>query len=58
MTHQQVRAGVTVSALCFAILGAMLLFAPEVGGALVPESRGHVIAQLLGAALLGFGAMN
>jgi hypothetical protein len=59
MTHQQVRAGVTVSALCFAIFGAMLLFAPkEVGGALVPESRSGVIAQLLGAALLGFGAMN
>ena len=59
MTHQQVRAGVTVSALCFALLGAMLLFAPEeVGGALMPESRGLAIAQLLGAALLGFGAMN
>ena len=59
MTHQQVRAGVTVSALCFAVLGAMLLFAPEeAGGALMPDSRGHAIAQLLGAALLGFGAMN
>ena len=59
MTHQQVRMGVTVAALCFAILGAMLLFVPEeVGGALVPESRGGLITQLLGAALLGFGAMN
>lgn len=59
MTHQQVRAGVTVSALCFAGLGAMLLFAPEeVGESLVSELRGHVIAQLLGAVLLGFGAMN
>jgi hypothetical protein len=59
MTHPQVRAGMTASALCFAVLGAMLLFAPEeVGGALTTESRGHVIASLLGAALLGFGAIN
>ena len=59
MTHPQVRAGVTMSALCFAVFGAMLLFAPEeVGGALTPESHGGLIAPLLGAALLGFGAMN
>jgi hypothetical protein len=57
--HRRVRAGVTVSALCLAILGAMLLFAPdEVSGALLGAAGGHALVQLLGAALLGFGAMN
>lgn len=59
MTHQQVRLGVAASALCFALLGALLLFAPEeIGAALTAESRDPVMTQLLGAALLGFGAMN
>jgi hypothetical protein len=54
-----VRAGVTVSALCLAIFGAMLLFAPdEVSAALMPTAGGDALVQLLGAALLGFGAMN
>lgn len=59
MTHRHVRAGVTLSAVCFAVLGAMLLFTPEdVSGSLEPGARGHALAQLLGAALLGFAAMN
>lgn len=59
MTHQQVRAGMTISALCLATLGATLLFAPqEVGGSVLADAPGPVIAQLLGAALLGIAAMN
>ena len=58
-TRGRIRAGVTLSALCFAIIGAMLLFAPnEVTGVLPPAADGQVLVQLLGAALLGFGAMN
>ena len=49
----------TVSALCMAIFGAMLLFAPnEVSRLLLPDVRGPVLAQLLGAALLGCAAAN
>ena len=37
----------------------MLLFAPdEVGAVLVPPPGGGALVQLLGAALMGFGAMN
>jgi hypothetical protein len=54
-----VRAGVTTSAVCLAVFGAMLLFAPdEVSRVLWPLSGGNALVQLLGAALLGFGAMN
>ena len=54
-----VRAGVATSALCAAGLGAMLLFAPdEVSGALAPGRAGGPLIPLLGAALLGFAAMN
>ena len=54
-----VRNGMTVSALCMAILGAMLLFAPnEVSRLLLPDARGRVLAQLLGAALLGCASAN
>ena len=57
--HRLVRVGVTVSALCLAIFGALLLFAPaEVSGVLLPVAGRHPLVQLLGAALLGFGAMN
>ncbi len=54
-----VRLGVALSALCFAAIGALLLFAPaETGGAVLPDKDGGPLVQLLGAALLGFGAMN
>ena len=47
------------SALCAGAFGAMLLFAPEeVSGALTPGRGGSSLIPLLGAALLGFGAMN
>jgi hypothetical protein len=40
-------------------VGATLLFAPgEVSTALAPVGRGHVLVQVLGAALLGFAVMN
>ena len=58
MTNRQVRAAMTVSSVCLAVLGAVLLFAPEGVKLLVPEAGGLALAQLLGAALLGFGAMN
>jgi hypothetical protein len=59
-----VRSAVTLSALCFAVIGVLLLFAPEeVGSIFIPRAdRGigddGLLLQLLGAALLGFGAMN
>jgi hypothetical protein len=57
--HLDARAGVTWSALCLAGSGAMLLFAPEeVSRVLVPRASGGPLVQLLGAALLGFGATN
>ena len=57
--NRRVRAGVTVSALCQAALGALLLFAPlEVSSALMPTARADGFPQLLGAALIGFAAMN
>ena len=53
------RSGMTVSALSMAILGAMLLFAPnEVSRLLLPDVGGPVLAQLLGAALLGSASAN
>jgi len=58
-TNRRVRAGVTASAVLMAILGGMLLFAPgETSGWLIAGTRDEVIAQLLGAALLGFAAAN
>ncbi len=58
-THRGVRAGVALSALCLATFGAMLMFAPEeVSGVLMLGAGGGPLAQLLGAALLGFGVMN
>ena len=54
-----VSAAVAISALCFALVGVLLLFAPdEVGGALDPAGGSRPLLQLLGAALLGFAAMN
>lgn len=58
-TGRLVRAGVTVSALCLAIVGAVLLFAPdEASRVLMPGSGRPVLVQLLGAALLGCGTAN
>ena len=57
--YQYVRPAVATSALCAAALGAMLLFASEeVSRALTPGLGGSPLIPLLGAALLGFGAMN
>ena len=53
------RNGVTISALCSSIVGAILLFAPdEASRVLMLVSGDPILAQLLGAALLGFGAAN
>ena len=50
---------VALSALCFAGIGILLLFAPEeVGGSLMSGAYGGTLVQLLGGALLGFAAMN
>lgn len=55
--HPQVRMGVTLSALGLAGAGAGLLFAPdEASSMLAPGSGGSILVQLLGAALLGWGA--
>lgn len=56
--HPRVRAAVIVSAFCLVALGALLLFAPAEAGALFGESAPGPLLQLLGACLLGFGAMN
>ena len=49
----------TVSAIGFAAFGLALLFAAEeVSGWLAPAAVDHPLMQLLGAALLGFAAMN
>jgi hypothetical protein len=49
----------TVSAVGLAVLGALLLFAPEdMSGLLVREAGEGALVQLLGAALLGFGATH
>lgn len=58
--HQRrVGSAVALSALCFAAIGVLLLMAPEeAGGILVPSADGGPLVQLMGAALLGFGAMN
>ncbi len=54
-----VRAGVALSAMCAVAFGVLLLFAPEeVSSALAPGSGSGPLTPLLGAALLGFGAMN
>jgi hypothetical protein len=59
VSHRLVRSGMTVSALCMAIFGAMLLFAPnEVSRLLLPDVAGPVLVQLLGAALLGGASAN
>lgn len=56
--RQLIRSAVALSALCFAAIGVLLLFAPEeVGGAVIPLAGGPLV-QLLGAALIGFGVMN
>lgn len=58
-THRRGRLGVMILALCFAVLGAMLLFAPdEVSHMMMPGATGGWMAQLLGAAFLGFGVMS
>jgi hypothetical protein len=58
-TRRLVSSAVGISALCFAALGSLLLFAPiELAGALLPPADGGLLVQLLGAALLGSAAMN
>jgi hypothetical protein len=53
------RHTLTAFALGLAALGALLLFAPdEVSEAFVSTSSGGAIAQMCGAGLLGFAAMN
>ncbi|MGH7584996.1 MAG: hypothetical protein ACREMH_02010 [Gemmatimonadales bacterium] len=59
LTQWRVRAGMTVFALCCAACGAVLLFAPDgASGLLFGGSEDGTLLQLLGAAMLGFGAMN
>lgn len=49
----------TATALVLALLGGALLLAPaETGAAILPGAAAPILAQLLGAALLGFAAMN
>ena len=57
---EHTRWGMTISALWLAAAGATLLFAPdEVSEMLMPAaSNATVLVKVLGAALLGFAAMN
>jgi hypothetical protein len=49
----------TASAVCFAAIGILLLFAAEEVSALLGlETSNHSLHELLGAALLGFAAMD
>ncbi len=58
-TERLRRSGVALSALSLAALGALLLFAPkEMAESLIAGTDGGPLVQLLGAALLGFAAMN
>ena len=51
--------GATVSAVCLAMAGAVLLFAPdEAANVLVPGSSHPILVQVLGGALVGFGIAN
>ena len=53
------RSGVALTAVCCLAMGVLLLFAPgEVSGALGAHADGGPVAQLLGAALFGFGTIN
>jgi hypothetical protein len=59
MSNRSVRSAMTSSAVCFAALGLLLLFAPQEAGALLGQEASHLaLHQLLGAALLGFASMN
>jgi hypothetical protein len=59
MPSRSVQKGITASALCFAGLGLLLLFAAEeLAELLDPGAGSHALLPLLGAAMLGFGAMN
>jgi len=50
---------VGASAIAFAVVGALLLFAPdEFSRALIPTADSGPLMQVLGAALLGFASMN
>jgi hypothetical protein len=58
-SRQVVSAGVTVSALSLAAFGALLVLAPdEVSDMLTPAGGATIIAQVCGAAMLGFAVMN
>jgi len=55
----QTRHPLTISSLCLAAFGTLLLFAPdEVSQTLTSAPSGGAIAQMCGAAMLGFAAMN
>ena len=56
-TRSFVLLGVSASAVCLAAIGGLLLFAPTEAGTAIGANGGPAV-QLLGAALLGFGAMN
>ena len=59
MANRPVRWAMTASAVFFAATGILLLFAAEELSALLgPEPGNHGLHELLGAALLGFAAMN
>lgn len=59
MSTESVRMAMVASATAFAALGLLLLFAAEdVSGLLGPQHTNHPLLQLVGAALLGFAAMN
>src|SRR5262245_3760192 len=49
------RIGVSVFAVCLAVAGVLLVFAPdEASGMLAPGSSDPILVQLFGAALLGW----
>ena len=51
--------GVSISAICLAAAGLLLLFAPrETSATLTGTASADALVQLFGAALLGFAAMN
>lgn len=59
MSPKLVRMSVSASAVVFAVLGLLLLFAAEDLSMLTgSEHSNHPLLQLLGAALLGFAATN
>src|SRR5262245_14567685 len=53
------KLAMTIASLCLATLGGLLLIMPdEVSTTLTSASSGGAIAQMCGAAMIGFAAMN